>query len=93
MSASESLTSYEDDREGEGFRTPAIQAVVQREAGVRKPPMHEPAGRGQCYGDLNNPLFRRGGGTAAAVGTATPMCRRMAVSTERPVRGRAIDLP
>ena len=43
---------------GEGFRTPAIRVVVQREAGVRKPPMHEPAGRGRGYGDLKNPLFR-----------------------------------
>jgi hypothetical protein len=48
------------DREGEGFRTPAKQAVAWHEAGVRKPPMHEPAGRGRCYGDLKNLLFRRG---------------------------------
>src|SRR4029079_13971900 len=41
-------------RRGEGFRTPAIQAVVWHEAGVRKPPMHDPAGRGRCYGDLKN---------------------------------------
>jgi hypothetical protein len=32
------------DGNGEGFRTPAIQAVVWHGAGVRKPPMHEPAG-------------------------------------------------
>jgi hypothetical protein len=37
-----------------------MQAVVWHEAGVRKPPMHEPAGRGRCYGDLKNLLFRRG---------------------------------
>ena len=37
-----------------------MQAVVSHEAGVRKPPMHEPAGRGRCYGDLKNLLFRRG---------------------------------
>jgi hypothetical protein len=45
---------------GEGFRTPAMQAVVSHEAGVRKPPMHEPAGRGRGYGDLRNLLSRRG---------------------------------
>src|SRR3954464_14941327 len=49
-----------EDRFGEGFRTPAIQAVVWHEAGVRKPPMHEAAGRGRCYGDLKNLLFGRG---------------------------------
>jgi hypothetical protein len=49
-----------DDRVGEGFRTPAIQAVVWHGAGVRKPPMHEPAGHGRCYGDLKDPLSRRG---------------------------------
>jgi hypothetical protein len=48
------------DRHGEGFRTPAIQAVVWHGAGVRKPPMHEPAGHGRCYGDLKDPLSRRG---------------------------------
>ena len=37
-----------------------MQAVVSHEAGVRKPPMHEPAGRGRYYGDLENLLFRRG---------------------------------
>ena len=47
-------------RFGEGFRTPAIQAVVWHGAGVRKPPMHEPAGHGRCYGDLKDPLSRRG---------------------------------
>src|SRR4051794_38416586 len=49
-----------DGHFGEGFRTPANQAVVWHEAGVRKPPMHEPAGRGRCYGDLKNLLSRRG---------------------------------
>ena len=39
---------------------PAKQAVAWQEAGVWKPPMHEPAGRGRCYGDLENLLFRRG---------------------------------
>ena len=47
-------------RNGGGFRTPAKQAVAWQEAGVRKPPMHELAGRGRCYGDLENLLFRRG---------------------------------
>jgi hypothetical protein len=37
-----------------------MQAVVSHEAGVRKPPMHEPAGRGRGYGDLRDLLFRRG---------------------------------
>src|SRR3954453_5275663 len=90
MSASGKVSSALSVQHGEGFRTPANQAVVWHEAGVRKPPMHEPAGRGRCYGDLENLLFRGGGrggrwgcgggGTAAVVGAAAVMRRRMAAS-------------
>ena len=52
--------AWRNGRDGEGFRTPAIQAAGWHWAGVRKPPMHEPAGRVRCYGDLRNLLFRRG---------------------------------
>ena len=79
-------------RNGGGFRTPAKQVVAWQEAGVRKPPMHELAGRGRCYEDLENLLFRRGAGRPLRLARRPRCAGGWQRRTEKPVYGLAIDL-